>query len=80
MTEPKTYRIRTLEDAHAIPEESIDNFLVDLGIYLKTNKKVEPVFADLEKLGVGVGASMGIIWIDDGKHEQGWQIINGDGL
>ena len=70
-TEPKRYRVERITDIFGIPEESIDDFLVDLKSFYQLGKpmaKLVDEIAALDGLKTETVPQF-MIWIDDGKHD-----------
>lgn len=64
------YTIVTIEDAFKkIPYDKIDDFLHDLGVMMKTHKRLEDCVSRLARSEVRLNLRDGFTWIDDGKHD-----------
>lgn len=66
---PKTYNIRTVEDIIEIPEDRLEDFLVDLRAYLNIIKtKYNGGYIKFLCFKIPI-KRCGFQWIDDGKHD-----------
>ncbi|MCA1565852.1 MAG: hypothetical protein LC803_09480 [Acidobacteria bacterium] len=66
----KRYDIEKITDIFAIPEESFDNFLVDLRTYYNLGRSLPELIeavAESEDIKVKAVPSK-MTWIDDGEH------------
>jgi hypothetical protein len=72
MSDGKRYEIEKIEDILVIPEESFDDFLVDLKEYYNIQHDFKKLAKDVEGIfGEGsIRTESKFIWIDDGKHER----------
>jgi hypothetical protein len=67
MSKNKEYRIETISDVLKIPEDKIENFLVDLKTFFVMCKNVEKMNSTF---GVKIAEPATFFtWIDDGKNE-----------
>lgn len=73
----KKYELAKLTDILEIPEESMDNFLVDLkawhGLFHSFNELGKAI-GDIKGVDGSIGTE-GMTWIDDGKHDAKVTII-----
>ncbi len=70
----KKYEIKNLTDILSIPEESIDDFLIDLKSWYQLSRSFPPLLEEVGKiinpeLQAKVGRPKSMTWIDDGKHD-----------
>lgn len=68
---PKKYSIEKITDILQIPEDSFDNFLIDLKEYYLFGKSMNELVDALGPLD-GVDPRLELkqlVWIDDGKHD-----------
>ena len=65
----KTYRIEKLTDILNIPDNSIDDFLIDLKSWYETVNAVKAVPDIMSIPEAAIGLSEYMIWVNDKKHD-----------
>lgn len=70
MSKPKTYKLVHIQDILDIPEESFENFLIDLQKWHSVARDTKNLIDTVsEATGIENKERIAMNWIDDGKHE-----------